>query len=107
MPEASVKEKFRLDKSSNNEVEKSRKQPYCIRIHNKTYLKYFLLLHERTRPVHVHVVKQGKKAKFDIVNGKAILVINGKLSAADLKKAETLATTNSALIIRKWYEIFG
>lgn len=58
-------------------------------------------------PVHIHVVKQGKKAKFDIVNGKAILVINGKLSAADLKKAETLATANSALIIRKWYEIFG
>lgn len=67
---------------------------------------FFFYMNE-LEPVHVHVVRQGRKAKFEIVDGKAVLVLNGRLSSADIKKAELLATENSALIVRKWFEIFG
>lgn len=67
---------------------------------------FFFYMNE-LEPVHVHVVRQGRKAIFEIVDGKAVLVLNGRLSSADIKKAELLATENSALIVRKWFEIFG
>lgn len=67
---------------------------------------FFFYMNEH-EPVHVHVVRQGRKAKFEIVDGKAVLVLSGRLSSADIKKAELLATENSALIVRKWFEIFG
>ena len=61
---------------------------------------FFFYMNEH-EPVHVHVRKQGKIAKFEILNGYA------KLSKADMAKASELATENSELIIKKWFEIFG
>jgi hypothetical protein len=52
------------------------------------------------------VRKQGKLAKFEIVNGTARPIF-GKLSNADMAKAGELATKNSVLIVSKWFEIFG
>ena len=68
-------------------------------------LRFFFYSHEH-EPVHVHVRKQGKLAKFEIVNGCAEPVF-GKLSNADMAKAKELATENSELIVRKWFETFG
>lgn len=66
---------------------------------------FFFYMNEH-EPVHVHVRKQGKIAKFEIVNGIARPIF-GKLSKADMAKACELATENSVLIISKWFEIFG
>ncbi|SHM93483.1 MULTISPECIES: DUF4160 domain-containing protein [unclassified Fibrobacter] len=66
---------------------------------------FFFYMNEH-EPVHVHVRKQGKIAKFEILNGYAVPVF-GKLSKADMAKASELATENSELIIKKWFEIFG
>ena len=43
---------------------------------------FFFYMNEH-EPVHVHVRKQGKIAKFEIVNGSAVPVF-GKLSNADM-----------------------
>lgn len=77
-----------------------------LKVFEKDGFCFFFYMNE-LEPVHVHVVRQGRKAKFEIVDGKAVLVLNGRLSSADIKKAELLATENSALIVRKWFEIFG
>lgn len=66
---------------------------------------FFFYMNEH-EPVHVHVRKQGKLAKFEIVNGTARPIF-GKLSNADMAKAGELATENSVLIVSKWFEIFG
>ena len=66
---------------------------------------FFFYMNEH-EPVHVHVRKQGKLAKFEIVNGTARPIF-GKLSNADMAKAVELATENSMLIVSKWFEIFG
>lgn len=66
---------------------------------------FFFYMNEH-EPVHVHVRKQGKIAKFEIVNGIARPIF-GKLSKADVAKAGELATKNSMLIVSKWFEIFG
>lgn len=66
---------------------------------------FFFYMNEH-EPVHVHVMRQGKKAKFEIVGGKAVVKIKGKLSASDLKKAATIASENSGLIETKWHETF-
>ena len=71
------------------------------------YLVYFWVNeNDPLEPVHVHVRKQGKLAKFEIVNGTARPIF-GKLSNADMAKAGELATKNSVLIVSKWFEIFG
>lgn len=66
---------------------------------------FFFYMNEHL-PVHVHVMRQGKKAKLEIVGGKAVAVIPGRLSASDLKKAERIASENSALIADRWRETF-
>lgn len=66
---------------------------------------FFFYMNEH-EPVHVHVRKQGKLAKFEIVNGIARPIF-GTLSNADMAKAGELATKNSVLIVSKWFEIFG
>ena len=66
---------------------------------------FFFYMNEH-EPVHVHVKKQGKLAKFEIVNGTARPIF-GKLSNADMAKAAALATEKSELIVRRWFEIFG
>lgn len=75
------------------------------KIFEKDGFSFFFYMNELD-PVHVHVRKQGKVAKFEILNGCAVPVF-GKLSKADMAKAEELATENSELIVRKWFEIFG
>ena len=66
---------------------------------------FFFYMNEH-EPVHVHVKKQGKLAKFEIVNGHAVPIF-GKLTKADMAKASELATENSELIVKKWFETFG
>ena len=66
---------------------------------------FFFYMNEH-EPVHVHVRKQGKIAKLEIVNGIARPIF-GKLSKAETAKAVELATENSMLIVSKWIEIFG
>jgi len=66
---------------------------------------FFFYMNEH-ESIHVHVMRQGKKAKFEIVDGKAVAKINGKLSSADLKKAAAIASENSKLIETKWHETF-
>lgn len=66
---------------------------------------FFFYMNEH-EPVHVHVMRQGKKAKIEIVNGKAVVKLAGMLSAADLKKALELAQQNRELIKNKWHETF-
>ena len=75
------------------------------KIFEKDGFFFFFYMNEH-EPVHVHVRKQGKIAKLEIVNGCAEPVF-GKLSNADMAKAKELATENSELIVRKWFETFG
>ena len=75
------------------------------KIFEKDGFSFFFYMNEHV-PVHVHVRKQGKLAKFEIVNGGAVPVF-GKLSKSDMAKAEEFATENSELIVKKWFETFG
>jgi len=57
-------------------------------------------------PVHVHVVKAGAEAIFDVLSGVELRESRG-FRLADLAKAQQLAQHNRQLIVDKWHEHFG
>ena len=75
------------------------------KVFEKNGFSFFFYMNEH-EPVHVHVMRQGKKAKIEIIDGKAVVKLPGRLSAADLKKATALAEENRELIKTKWHETF-
>ena len=75
------------------------------KVFEKNGFSFFFYMNEH-EPVHVHVMRQGRKAKIEIVDGKAVVKLAGRLSAADLKKALELAQRNCELIKKKWHESF-
>lgn len=67
---------------------------------------FFFYMNEHA-PIHAHVSKGGKKAKFEIGAESVRLVSNGGLGGKDVRRAETLAFEHRAEIVAKWREIFG
>ena len=67
---------------------------------------FFFYMNEHM-PVHAHVSKGGRMAKFEIGPKSVRLAANGGLSGKDLRWAESLAFEHRAEIIAKWRKIFG
>lgn len=58
-------------------------------------------------PIHVHVSKNGKDAKFNIINRIPKLVKSAGLKSKDLKLAQILIEDNVDKIISEWINYFG
>ena len=57
-------------------------------------------------PRHVHVVKAGTEARFQ-VEPEVMLLDNKGLKPAELKLAESLVEENREMIIARWKEYFA
>jgi cytosine/adenosine deaminase-related metal-dependent hydrolase len=57
-------------------------------------------------PVHVHVVKAGAEAIFDVADDVELRESHG-FRLNDLAKAQQLAQENKQLILKRWHEHFG
>lgn len=57
------------------------------------------------RPIHVHVVKGGAEARFQVQPGIA-LIDNKGLKPAELKLAEAIVEENREIITARWNEYF-
>lgn len=67
---------------------------------------FFFYMNEHL-PVHVHVMKNGKKAKFAVSESGVLLVADGGLKPSEIKKAQELASDRRMEIVAKWHQIFG
>ena len=56
-------------------------------------------------PIHVHVVKDGHEARFQ-VDPEVTLLDNKGLKPAELKLAESLVEENREMIVARWKEYF-
>jgi hypothetical protein len=56
-------------------------------------------------PIHVHVVKAGMEARFQ-VEPEVVLVDNKGLKPSELKLAESIVEENKEMIIERWKEYF-
>ncbi len=58
----------------------------------------------KLEPVHIHIKKENKEAKFWI--SPVALAYNEGFSRSDLKDMERIIISNSDLINKKWNEFF-
>lgn len=56
-------------------------------------------------PIHVHVVKAGMEARFQ-VEPEVVLLDNKGLKPSELKLAESIVEENKEMIIERWKEYF-
>ena len=66
--------------------------------------RYFFYSNEHT-PEHVHVKKDGGKAKFDI-SDEVQLVESKGMKITELKRAQEIAEEEQKLLKEKWHEFF-
>jgi len=57
------------------------------------------------RPVHIHIEKDGKTAKFYI--DPIALVKSDKFNSSEIKEIRKLVIEEKNLINKKWYEFFN
>ncbi len=69
-------------------------------------LRFFFYSREH-EPIHIHVMNQDGKAKFDILPEGVVLVENKGIKSKDIKVAEMVLEENKELAIEKWNEYFG
>jgi hypothetical protein len=67
---------------------------------------FFFYMNEHL-PIHIHVMKNGKKAKFEVSESEVLLVADGGLKTLEIKKAQELASDRRMEIVAKWHQIFG
>lgn len=67
-------------------------------------LRFFFWSREH-EPIHVHVERDGKVAKFDIAP-QVVMIENNGLKQRDLATAKALIEENKEEIIRRWNEYF-
>ena len=65
----------------------------------------FMFYSNDHEPIHVHVVKAGAEARFQ-VEPEVQLLDNSGLKPAELKLAESLVEENKEMIIARWNEYF-
>lgn len=65
----------------------------------------YFYTHEPNEPVHVHVDRDDKSAKFWL--NPVALASNLGFSAAELRRVHRLISENEALLKQKWSERFG
>ena len=65
----------------------------------------FMFYSNDHEPIHVHVVKAGAEARFQ-VEPEVSLLDNKGLKLAELKLAESLVEENKEMIIARWNEYF-
>ena len=66
----------------------------------------FMFYSNDHEPIHVHVVKGGCEARFQ-VEPEVSLLDNKGLKPAELKLAESLVEENKEMIIARWNEYFN
>ena len=66
----------------------------------------FMFYSNDHEPIHVHVIKGGSEARFQ-VNPEVRLLDNKGLKSAELKLAESLVEENKEMIIARWNEYFN
>ena len=65
----------------------------------------FMFYSNDHEPIHVHVVKAGAEARFQVAPEVSLLDNKG-LKLAELKLAESLVEENKEMIIARWNEYF-
>ena len=65
----------------------------------------FMFYSNDHEPVHVHIIKGGTEARFQ-VNPDVILLDNKGMKPAELKLVEAIVVENQALIIDRWNDFF-
>jgi hypothetical protein len=65
----------------------------------------FMFYSNDHEPIHVHVVKDGHEARFQ-VEPEVTLLDNKGLKPAELKLAESLVEENREMIVARWKEYF-
>ena len=65
----------------------------------------FMFYSNDHEPIHVHVVKDGHEARFQ-VDPEVTLLDNKGLKPAELKLAESLVEENREMIVARWKEYF-
>lgn len=65
----------------------------------------FLFYSNDHEPIHVHVIKDGHEARFQ-VEPEVILLENKGLKVSELRMAESVIEENREVIIARWQEYF-
>ena len=76
--------------------------PTILRIYG---YRFFFYSNEHL-PIHIHVEKNSKTAKFN-VEGDVELIRSRGFNASELKEIRKLVDGNVALFKNKWHEYFG
>ena len=74
----------------------------------RSYLQFgfrFMFYSNDHEPIHVHVVKAGTEARFQ-VEPEVTLLDNKGLNPAEIKLAESLVEENKEMIVARWNEYF-
>ena len=66
----------------------------------------FMFYSNDHEPIHVHVVKGGGEARFQILP-EVLLLDNRGLKLAELKLAESIVEENKEIIAARWNEYFN
>lgn len=66
---------------------------------------HFLFYSNDHEPIHVHVVKDGHEARFQ-VDPEVILLDNKGLKVSELRMAESVIEENKEVIVERWKEYF-
>ena len=65
----------------------------------------FLFYSNDHEPIHVHVIKDGHEARFQ-VEPEVALLDNKGLKVSELRMAESVIEENRELIVERWKEYF-
>lgn len=57
------------------------------------------------KPIHIHIEKENKTAKFEIEP--VLLIKSRKFKASEINKIRSLVEENSSIIKNKWNEYFS
>jgi len=66
---------------------------------------HFLFYSNDHEPIHVHVLKDGKEARFQVKPEVSLLENNG-LKVSELRLAESVIEENEEMIVERWTEFF-
>ncbi|CAM3325154.1 DUF4160 domain-containing protein [Aequorivita lipolytica] len=73
-------------------------------IFNQKGYRFFFYSNEHL-PIHIHIEKDNKTAKFEILP--TLLIKSKKFNASEIKEVRNLVEENSELIKNKWNEYFN
>lgn len=73
-------------------------------IFNQKGYRFFFYSNEHL-PIHIHIEKDNRTAKFEILP--TILIKSRKFNASEIREMRSLVDENSELIKNKWNEYFN